>query len=727
MVYNFEQKNVFNLKKHSAVKKPIATIVIYCVDKNINKIKRTIESVSNQTQENIEIIVLGNKMSEIEEFIKKDSRIKMLHLERKKIVDLLPIISNKSQYFTIIESGEEIHDTYIETSIIALELNKEHVMTYTDTANYHNKRAYNYLFDKHVVYDLSLPVPNLVFTRELLNEVKNIPIKKMKTWKVTSILINQYKAVHQSYYGFITYKVSSDLNNENKEYFERLLYQADTMNYPKEDYYYEIMDSHLDQLSIVKNPKTKTNILMIIPWMVIGGADRFNLEFVKLIDSEKYDVTILTDHPKEYIWRQEFEKHVKSLFEMPSFLDRKNWPTFISYVIETRNIDLILITNSVTGYNFVPYLKLNYPKLPIIDYIHCVELYNRYGGYGRDSSRMGSLISKTFFCSKAEEEMYKRVFSDSSRKTKTIYIGVDSDKFSPSENERQEVLEKYHLKDTINIGYICRIDYQKRPFLLAEIMKETIAHNDKIKFIIGGDGPLLKDLKNKVKEYELEDKVLFLGNVEDTVSFYSMCDMTINCSIKEGLALTSYESLSMGVPIVSADVGGQKELISSDCGVIVPLLQKEEEIMNFDYSNEEIMLYVNGIDKIIHHLEEYKENSRQKIIRKFSLNTMIDNMEKEIDFVIHNPDKRIIKDATILSNYKELVYEYLNHYLMASQYEYQTLINKYYNSFPKVEISTKKEQICHKRMIIRALKMLLFPIRFLVMKIKKHRMTGGLE
>ena len=33
--------------------------------------------------------------------------------------------------------------------------------------------------------------------------------------------------------------------------------------------------------------------------------------------------------------------------------------------------------------------------------------------------------------------------------------------------------------------------------------------------------------------------------------------------LKEGLALTAYESCAMGVPVVSADVGGQKDLIDS--------------------------------------------------------------------------------------------------------------------------------------------------------------------
>ena len=113
-----------------------------------------------------------------------------------------------------------------------------------------------------------------------------------------------------------------------------------------------------------------------------------------------------------------------------------------------------------------------------------------------------------------------------------------------------------------------------------------------------------------------------------------MCDITINCSIKEGLALTTYESLSMGVPIVSADVGGHKELIDASCGIIVPLLQKEEDIREFVYQEEEVDNYVVAINTIIKDLDNYKKNSRKRIENQFTLTKMIQEMENEIDSCI---------------------------------------------------------------------------------------------
>ena len=122
-----------------------------------------------------------------------------------------------------------------------------------------------------------------------------------------------------------------------------------------------------------------------------------------------------------------------------------------------------------------------------------------------------------------------------------------------------------------------------------------------------------------------------MGKTDKPDELYAISDMTLNCSIKEGLALTAYESLSMGVPVVSCDVGGQKELINSETGVIVPCLQKEEDIFDFNYSEEDIKNYVDGILKISKNLDKYKKACRKRILNGFTIDNMAENMQKEFD------------------------------------------------------------------------------------------------
>ena len=737
MNYVFEKDFSSMKMKNINKQEPIVSVFLIANNKPVEKVKETLLTISNQSFDPLEIIVVSSN-KELKKIVEEDKRVKLVNKDIKKVEDLISVSDSKSMFYTIIEAGEYIEKTYIETSIITLQLKDNEKVTYTDSVNYKNNKVFNYIFENKILKDNSVPVPNLVFEKEVFKALKNVKVKELRTWKKFIDIIKLYNAIHQSYYGFITDKISSDLTEENYIYFERDIYSLDIVNYPMDDYYYEIVKSRLDKLVINKINNGKKNILLFIPWMVVGGADKFNLDFIRLINKNKYNVTIISDLPTDYIWRQKFEEYA-TIFDISTFIDRRNWPTFLEYIIESRKIDLLLVSNSITGYNLIPYIKLKYPTLPIMDYIHTVEMYNRYGGYGRDSNMLNSLIDKTLFCCKDAEKSYSKIFKDNKKK-EVVYIGLDSDKFKPVKN-REDILKKYNLDNSINIGYICRIHEQKRPLLLVEIAKKEIEINKNVKFIIGGTGPLLKSLKKKVKEYNLKDNFVFLGNVEDTIEFYSMCDLTINCSIKEGLALTVYESLSMGVPIVSADVGGHKEIIDNTCGVIVPLLQNEEDIKNYDYQDEEIDNYVDAIEKVINNLDKYKSKCRNRITEKFSLNNMILNMEKNIDEVINNKNEKVINNAKELKDNENIIYEYINHYFMGSEYEFETQINKYYSKFEINEEITKEEKtiikiikkvhlyseyLLVKELFINLIKTVLFPIRLVLIELRKIiKLLGG--
>lgn len=67
----------------------------------------------------------------------------------------------------------------------------------------------------------------------------------------------------------------------------------------------------------------KVTILYIIPWMVTGGADQFNLDFVRLLNKDKYDITVITTVRSENEWKQKFREYTPEIFCLPEFLDVK--------------------------------------------------------------------------------------------------------------------------------------------------------------------------------------------------------------------------------------------------------------------------------------------------------------------------------------------------------------------------------------------------------------------
>ena len=82
---------------------------------------------------------------------------------------------------------------------------------------------------------------------------------------------------------------------------------------------------------------------------------------------------------------------------------------------------------------------------------------------------------------------------------------------------------------------------------------------------VGGTGPLLTPLKNRVHELGLQECVRFLGYVPDAdlPLVYRAADINvIPTTALEGFGLTAVESLAAGTPSLVTPIGGLPEIVS---------------------------------------------------------------------------------------------------------------------------------------------------------------------
>ena len=664
---------------------------------------QTANCILNQTYPYFEWLLIDDgstkkeSLETLDKIEKMDDRIKVLHKENEGLSKTrdygVKHSSKETELIVFIDDDDLLDKTYLECAYYTMCANPDASWTYCDVVNFQGEETlWNKRFSCTRMKYENLLVSQAMVRKSAFNDVGGFVLDgngHYEDWIFwLKLMAKGHYPVHMSYYGFwyrrkqtsgqLKLASSNHKNNmkEIKKYADKIEKNVYPIEYPKEDYNWDGITEKIDSIVYPEfKDNKKTNILAIVPWMIVGGADKFNLDLFKMIDKEKYSVTLISTQPTEYIWRQQFEEACDEVFDLSTFLSRKDWLSFINYIIDTRKIDIIFNTNCVTGYMMLPYLHAKYPHLPILDYVHMEEWYNRNGGYSRDSAAVGSVIDKTLFCNKNSENILVNHFKRDKNSVGTVYIGVDADKFNPENYDKIALREKYNVsKEQFVIGLIARIDYQKRPFLLMEIIKEVVRENV-IKnplFLIAGDGPLLNDIKKVANDNNLNKYINFIGKTSSPDEIYAVSDVTLNCSIKEGLALTSYESLSMGVPVVSADVGGQKELINEETGVIVPCLQKEEEIHNFNYTKEEIMSYVDGLQKVYKNIDNYKKACRKRIIDGFTINNMVINMEKEFSKLT-----KIKHNENNLSNHTDILKELLNQYLLADKNLYNYLCNEY--------------------------------------------------
>lgn len=687
-------------------------------------IRQTVISILNQTFPDFELLIIddGSKdkesLKELEEIAKLDTRIKVFHKENEGLAATRDYGAKKasetSKYLCFIDDDDLIIPTYLECLYFTLETNKKASWAYTDSVGFEGQEyTWNKYFNSKKLKKENYLVASAMIRKEDFYEVNGYELREKainEDWNFWLKLIAKGKfPVHVNVYGFWYRRklVSSELErskNNKKRSLEIINNTAKTIKkevkaiqYPFFNYNWDILAEKIESIpKLQRKQNNKINILMIIPWMVMGGADKFNFDLISKLDKSKFDITVITTEPAVNTYRQDFEEY-STVYDLTTFLDQKYWVSFINYIIEKNNINIILNTNSEFGYGLIPYLKAKYNEIPIIDYVHMEEWYNRNGGYSRDSSGVASVIDKTLVCNENSRKILINHFGRNEKEVETVYIGVDEKKFDPSKYNKEELKEKYNLpKDKIIISFICRISEQKRPFLLLEVAKKLKETRNDFIFLVVGDGNLLNKMKTVANKYDLTNNMIFLGRTNKTDEIYSVSDITINCSIKEGLALTAYESLSMGVPVVSSDVGGQKELIDEKTGVIVPCMQKEEDIFDFNYSKEEVENYVTAINKVIANLDDYKKNCREKIINGFTIDQMVIKMSNIIENTVNNPNKEKKLSYNNIDICKELITNRLIN--IEEKYKWEAKEYNSYYGFSTEDIENYKFELFKEKM-----------------------------
>ena len=139
--------------------------------------------------------------------------------------------------------------------------------------------------------------------------------------------------------------------------------------------------------------------------------------------------------------------------------------------------------------------------------------------------------------------------------------------------------------------------------------------NAKFRLVLGGDGELLEQTKEQVKQLSLEDKVLFIGFQNDMKNLYYGSDIYVNASEHEALSFVIIEAMAAGLPVIATDMAGNSDIVNedSDCGILV------------EYDNPESM--ASAMKKMIEDKElyaRYKKGALDAIDRKFNIFKMSD-------------------------------------------------------------------------------------------------------
>lgn len=187
-------------------------------------------------------------------------------------------------------------------------------------------------------------------------------------------------------------------------------------------------------------------------------------------------------------------------------------------------------------------------------------------------------------------------------KIKITPNAVDLEKFNPQ--NRSSVLEEIGLNTQPVILFVGNLVPQKGLKYLLQAKKQM---KTPAQLVIVGDGPLMYELQEMVKTGKIKD-VYFTGKRRDVNQIMPGADVFVLPSTSEGLPITLIEALASGLPAVATDVGGVKELITSDVGFII------------EPRNTEVL--TEALDKILENTQRRKKMAQTAVVKAREYGTL---------------------------------------------------------------------------------------------------------
>ena len=234
---------------------------------------------------------------------------------------------------------------------------------------------------------------------------------------------------------------------------------------------------------------TGRRLLLIVPWMTVGGADKFNLDFLDEISRFGWQVTVATTLDGSHEWYPHYQERTTDLLPLAHFLKLVDYPRFLRYLIESRQPDVVLLSNSELGYKLLPFLRTTSPDVSLVDLCHSEAEHWNSGGYPRFSVERCELLDLTITVS---EHLKHWMVSRGGRsdRIEVNRCNVDADAWRPLPHARVAVRRELGLEeDEPIVLFAGRVSEDKQPQVLGKTIARLASDGVRFAAIIAGDGP----------------------------------------------------------------------------------------------------------------------------------------------------------------------------------------------------------------------------------------------
>ena len=300
-----------------------------------------------------------------------------------------------------------------------------------------------------------------------------------------------------------------------------------------------------------------------------GGIESYMMNYYRNFDRSKVQIDFVSIGMKKAAYDEEIEHLGGKIYYIP-----KKSKNYIKYKKELRKIfkmnDYKIVHTHMDAMGMTVLKEAEKCNVPIrIAHSHNTQHLTsnffklRINEFARKN--INKYATHMFACS---EKAGRWLFGDEcfeNGEVKLINNAIEINKFLYDDTKRKELRNKFNISNNdIVIGHVGRFDEQKNHKFLISIFKKLIDIDDSYKLILIGDGHLKFNIKEMVKEFNIENKVIFISSCDNVNEFYNMFDIFILPSLFEGLGIVAIEAQVNGLSCVLSDTIPREVKISNN-------------------------------------------------------------------------------------------------------------------------------------------------------------------
>lgn len=300
-----------------------------------------------------------------------------------------------------------------------------------------------------------------------------------------------------------------------------------------------------------------------------GGAETIFINLVKGLDGGCFQSFAAIQGPG-WVCDTLLDNGVEPFF-VPS-RGRFNIHYLRSLVNIIRQCEIDIVHSHLLGSNLYCSLAGLICRIPVISTFHgFVDTSDKERLMTFKSLLINIGSRKIVFVSDRLREQYVKDYGFSSKKSVTIYNGVDTTVFFPKKDD--SIRKELGLGDEhILIGAVGNIRPAKGYDLFLKAARIIHDKYPECRFIIAGQGAgdLYEALLQLRKDLDLEKIFFFLGFRGDAAIVFNNLDIFVLPSVSEGFSISTIEAMACGLPLVVTRSGGPEEiLLQGDVGKLV--------------------------------------------------------------------------------------------------------------------------------------------------------------